>query len=55
MCMRCRVTSRIILALRSMPREEQVMETLEAEEEVEDLVEVGDKLYAKTADSNATT
>ena len=54
MCMQCRVTSRIILALHSMTREEQIVEILEAEEEVEDLVEVMDNLYATTADNKAT-
>ena len=55
MCMQCRVTSRLILALHSTTREEQVVEILEVEEEVEDLVEVTDKLYATTAKNKATT
>lgn len=54
MCMRCRVTNRTILALRSTTRKEQVMEILEDVEEVADLVEVTDNLYPTTADNKAT-
>ena len=54
MCMQCRVTSRIILALHSMTREDRVVEILEAEEEVEDLVEVADKLLATTTNNRDT-
>ena len=39
----------------STTREEWIMEILEAEEEVEDLVEVTDKLHATTADNKDTT
>ena len=54
MCMRCRVTNKIVQVLCSTTREERVVEILEAEEEVEDLVEVADNLYATTADNKAT-
>ena len=43
MFMRCKVTSRTILELRSMTKEEWVVEVLKAEGEVEDLVEIMDK------------
>ena len=55
MFMRCRVTNRTILALCSTTKEEWVVETLEAKEEVEDLAEVVDKLFATTADNRETT
>ena len=55
MCMQCRVTSRIILVLRSMTKEEQVMEALEVVEEVEDLVEVADKSIDTVAENRDTT
>ena len=55
MFMRCRVTSRTILALHSTTKEERVVEALEVEEEVEDLVEVVDKLFATIADNRDTT
>ena len=45
MFIQCRVTSRTILALRSMTKEERV---------VEDLAEVADKLFATTADNRDT-
>ena len=51
MCMQCRVTNRIILALHSTTREDRVMEILEAKEEVEDLVEVMDNLHVTFADN----
>ena len=54
MCMQCRVTSRIILALHNTTREDWVVEILEAKEEVEDLVQVMHNLYATTADKKAT-
>lgn len=54
MCMRCRVTSRTILALHSTTKEEQVTEALEVAEEVEDLVEVADKSFATVADNRDT-
>ena len=54
MCTQYRVTNRIILALCSTTREDRVVEILEAEEEVEDLVEVTGNLYAATADNKAT-
>ena len=37
-----------------MTREERVVEILEVKEEVEDLVEVAENLYATTADNKAT-
>ena len=40
--------------LRSMTREECVMEILEFKEEVEDLVKVAGNLYATTANNKAT-
>ena len=55
MFMQCRVTSRTILALRSTTREEKVEESLEVMEEVEDLVEVVDILFATIVDNRDTT
>ena len=55
MFMRCRVTSKTILTLRSTTKEEWVVEVLEAEEEVEDLAEAVDKLFSTTADNKDTT
>ena len=54
MSMRCRVTIRTILALCSTTKAEWVTEALEAKEEVEDLVEVVDKLFATTTDNKDT-
>ena len=55
MCMQCRVTSRTILTLRNMTKEEKLTEALEVMEEVDNLVEVMDKLIATTMDSRDTT
>ena len=52
--MRCRVTSRTILALRCMTKKERVEEDLEAEEEVEDLAEAADKLFTTTVNNKDT-
>ena len=54
MFMRCRVTIRTILALRSTTKEEWVMEAIEVAEEVEDLVEVANKSIATAADNRDT-
>ena len=48
--MRCKVTSRIILAMCSMTKEEWVEEVLEAMDKMEDLVEVEYKLFVTTAE-----
>ena len=55
MCMQCRVTNRTILAPHSTTRKEWFMEILEVEEEVEDLVEVTEKLNVTTMDNKAIT
>ena len=55
MFMQCRVTNRTILALRSTTKEERIMEALEVEEEVEDLVEATDKLFATTTNKRDIT
>ena len=48
------MTSRTILALRNMTREEQVEEDLEVVEEVEDLVEVVERSLATAVDNRDT-
>ena len=54
MCMRCRVTSRTVLALRSTTKANRVVEDLEAEEESEEMVEVEDQSLAITVDNKDT-
>ena len=54
MFMRCRLTSRIIIELYSTTREEWVEEVLEVVEEVEDLVEVEEKLFVTTMEHRDT-
>ena len=54
MSMQCKVTSRIILALHSMIKEEWVTEALKVEEGVEDLEEVVNKLFSTTVDNRDT-
>ena len=45
-CMLCRLTNRVMLALRSMTKAEWVMETIEVEEEEEQLAEAKDQSLA---------
>ena len=52
--MQCRVTNNRILALRSMTKEEKVVEALEAEEEEEEMVEVEDQSLAIAVDKKDT-
>ena len=53
--MQCRVTSRIIPVMRSMTKEKWVEEVLEAMAEMEDLVEVEDRLFVTTTKNLDTT
>ena len=53
--MRCRVTRRIIPVMHSMTKEEWVEGVLEAMAEMEDLVEVEDRLFVTTAEHLDTT
>lgn len=53
MFMRCRVTS--ITIIHNTTREEQVEEVLEAVDEVEDSVEVAEKLFSTTVENKDTT
>ena len=52
--MQCRVTSTRILALRSMTKEEQVVEILEVEEEEQEMVEVKDQSLPIALDNKDT-
>lgn len=54
MYMQYRVTSSKILALHSMTKEEQVVEDSEAEEEMEEMVEVEDQSLVITVDRKDT-
>ena len=53
--MQCRVTNSTILELCSMTKEEQVEEVLEVMVEMQDLVEVQDKLFVTTVELLDTT
>ena len=48
--MQCRVTNKIMQVMRSMTKEEQAEEVLEAMAEMQDLVEVKDRLFVTSAE-----
>ena len=53
--MQCRVTNRIIPVMRNTTKEERVEKVLEVMVEMEDLVEVEDKLFVTIAEHLDTT